>query len=163
MSEPADLLPIREAARLVGRSVATVRRWVADGELAAHYGPGTHPSNRPVLVSRGELAALAGATKSPHPGRPPTADPAELVAVRAALEQARVELAAGRETAEALRLVIRATEDRARDLAVSLEAERARGVGLAAELAALRERAGLPWWHRLIGLSGPSKLPGGDQ
>ena len=163
MSEPADLLPLRDAARQVGRSLATVRRWVAEGELEAHHGPGTHASNRPVRVSRSALAALAVTSKSAQPGRPPTAHLAELEACRVALEASRVELAAIRETADALRLVIRATEDRARDLAVSLDAERARVAGLAAENAVLRERAGLAWWQRLIGVSSRPKLPSDDQ
>lgn len=154
---PSDLLPIRDAARMVGRSLATVRRWVSDGELEAHYGPGTHPSNRPVLVSRSALAALAFTGKSPDPARPRS-----LEIARVERAGAHTELAAVRETAEALRLVIRVTEERARDLAVALEAERARNAGLTAELAVLRERAGLPWWQRLIGVSSTPKLPSGD-
>ena len=163
MSEPDDLLPLRDAARQVGRSLATVRRLVADGELEPHYGPGTHASNRPVLVSRSALAALAVSSKSAQPGRPPTAHLAELETCRVALEAARVELAAIRETAEALRLVIRVTEDRARDLAKAWDAERARSAGLAAELAALRDRSGLSLWQRLIGVSSRPKLPSDGQ
>jgi len=163
MSEPTDLLPIRDAALMVGRSLATLRRWVADGELEAHYGEGTHASNRPVLVSRSALAALAVTSKATKPGRPPTAHLAELEACRLALAQARAETAMVRETSEALRQVIRLSEDRSRDLAVALEAERARVAGLGAELAALRDRSGLSLWQRLIGVANRPKLPSGDQ
>lgn len=162
MSEPTDLLPLRDAARQVGRSLATLRRWVADGELEPHYGPGTHANNRLVLVSRSALAALAVTSKSSKPGRPPPTHLAELEACRVALAQARAETATVRETVEALRLAIRLSEDRTRDLAVSLDAERARVAGLTAELAALRDRSGLSLWQRLIGVANRSKLPSDD-
>ena len=80
-----------------------------------------------------------------------------------ALEASRVELAAIRETAEALRLAIRLSEERARDLAAALDAERGRVAGLTAENAVLRERAGLAWWQRLIGVSSRPKLPSDGQ
>ena len=35
-SDEADLLPIGEAARMLGVSVGTVRRWERQGKLAAH-------------------------------------------------------------------------------------------------------------------------------
>lgn len=170
-STPGDLVPIRDAARMVGRGLSTVRAWCASGELTPYHGPGTHPSNRPVLVSRAELAILAATTKSPTPGRaPPPAvavDPPELVTARAELAATRAELAlvrvelAGRgDLVDALRLALRATEDRARDLAAALEAERARTAGLTAEVDALRGGAGLPWWRRLLGVSSTPRLPG---
>lgn len=166
---PADLVPIRDAARMVGRGLSTLRAWCASGELTAYHGPGTHPSNRPVLVSRAELSILAATTKSPTPGRappatvatmPPAVEAAELATARADLALARVELAGRADVVDALRLVIRATEDRARDLATALEAERARTVGLTAELDALRGDAGLPWWRRLLGVSSTPRLSG---
>ena len=175
---PGDLVPIRDAARLVGRGLSTVRAWCASGELTAYHGAGTHPGNRPVLVSRAELLILAATSKSPTPGRapPPVAtmapavEAAELATVRAELATARAErdlvraeLAARADVVDALRLVIRATEDRARDLATALEAERARTVGLSAELNALRGDAGLPWWRRLLGVSSTPRLPGNGE
>jgi len=121
---PADLVPIRDAARMVGRGLSTVRAWCASGELTAYHGPGTHPGNRPVLVSRAELAILAATSKSPTPGRapppvatmPPAAavELAELATARADLALARVELAGRADVVDALRLALRATEDRAR-------------------------------------------------
>lgn len=161
------MVPIRDAARLVGRGLSTVRAWCASGELTAYHGPGTHPSNRPLLVSRAELAILAATTKSTNPGRPPpvaakpaaAVDAAELVNARAERDLARAELAARADVVDALRLVIRATEDRARDLSTALEAERARVAGLTAENEALRGDAGLPWYRRLLGVSSTRRLP----
>jgi len=168
---PGDLVPIRDAARMVGRGLSTLRAWCASGELTAYHGPGTHPGNRPVLVSRAELAILAATSKSPTPGRapppvatmPPAVEAAELATVRADLALARVELAGRADVVEALRLVIRATEDRARDLSTALAAERARVAGLTAELDALRGDAGLPWWRRLLGVSSTPRLPGNEE
>jgi hypothetical protein len=146
---------------MVDRSLATVRRWVAGGEIEAHYGPGTHSSNRPVLVSRAALQLLAGTSKSAAPGRaPPVApvspvavDPAELLTARAERDLARVELLGVHDLVDALRLVIRGKDERLADLAGDVEAERARVAGLAAELEAVRGAAGLPWWRRLLGVS----------
>jgi hypothetical protein len=153
---------------MVGRGLSTLRAWCASGELTAYHGPGTHPGNRPVLVSRAELAILAATSKSPTPGRappstvatPPAVEAAELATARAERDLARAELAARADVVDALRLVIRATEDRARDLATALEAERARVAGLAAELEAVRGAAGLPWWRRLLGVSSTPRLSG---
>ena len=156
---PADLLPVREAARLVGRGYSTVRGWIAAGQLAAYRGEGTHPANAPALVSRAELLALCATSKStapPRPGSaapPPAATGGELVELRAELAVSRAELAGARALVEAQRGTVAALEARARDLAAALEVERARAAGLGAELAAVRGAAGLPWWRRLLGVS----------
>lgn len=175
MSEPDDLIPIRDAARMVNRGLSTVRAWCASGELTAYHGPGTHPGNRPVLVSRAELTILAVTSKSARPGRapppstvatPPAVD-ADLAIVRSERDLARserdlarAELAGRADVVDALRLAIRLSEDRARDLSTALEAERARVAGLTAELAALRGGADLPWWRRLLGVSTTPRLSG---
>lgn len=165
---PDDLVPVREAARLVDRSTATIRAWVRAGELRVYRGEGTHEANRPALVSRAELLNVAGVTKAPHPPRPPrreepvspspaasTPSPspgpssspspsvAELDALRA--------LAASREeTAAAVRSTVAALEARCVDLSAALDRERARADGLEAEISALRATQGLPWWRRLL-------------
>lgn len=168
---PSDLVPIRDATRMVGRGLSTLRGWCASGELTAHYGSGSHPNNRPVLVSRAELQILAATTKSPNPGRPapvsatvPVAvDRAELVAAWAERDLARAELAGSRDLVDALKLAQRATEDRARDLATALDVERARVTGLTAENEALRGDAGVPWWRRLLGVSSTPRLSGAGE
>lgn len=164
---PADLLPVREAARVVGRGYSTVRGWIASGELEAYRGEGTHPANAPVLVSRGAVLALCARSKSTNPGRPPTDAPAvapsaavELAELRAAVAVARAERDGLAAVVEAQRGTVAALEARGRDLAEALEAERANVAGMRAELAALRGAAGLPWWRRLLGASTPPELAG---
>lgn len=173
-TRPDDLVPVRDAARLVDRGYSTVRAWIADGALTAWKGEGTHPGNAPTLVSRAELFAVAGASKSTRPGRHPPA-PAEapptvaveLAELRAAVAELRAELDRARGAAD----VARAERDGARetlaevrarvtDLSAALEAERARARGAEAERDALRSSAGLPWWRRLLGA--PPTLPPGD-
>jgi hypothetical protein len=169
---PPDLLPVRDAARLVDRSLSTVRAWIRSRQLRSWRGEGTHPDNAPALVSRAELVALVvGATGEPkaaHPGRPPAPAPppaeavtalrVELAAVRAELDGARALLGAHGETTAALREALAEARGRAADLVAALEAERARAVAAEAERDALRERDGLPWWRRLLGA--PARLPG---
>lgn len=186
---PDDLVPVREAARVVGRGYSTVRAWIAGGELVGWKGEGTHPDNAPTLVSKGEILALAARSKSTHPGRPATSStsaagelatvdlPAPVVAeLRAALalaererEAARVEVAIVRaelagKVAELTSTRETLAEVRARvvDLSATVEAERARARGAEADRDALRAAAGLPWWRRLLGTS--PALPGpGDE
>lgn len=173
---PPDLVSVREAARLVDRSPATIRAWVRAGDLRVWRGEGTHEANRPALVSRAELLHLAGVTKAPNPPRPggaarpePPADGGELDALRAQLDALRVQLDAARavadargETADALRSTVGALEARARDLAADLERERARADAAERERDALRAAQGLPWWRRLLAPALPGPGGGGE-
>jgi Helix-turn-helix domain len=54
MAEPDEMLDVRRAAALARRHPETIRRWVWTGRLAAR-----RQGNR-LLVSRGDVAALAG-------------------------------------------------------------------------------------------------------
>ena len=73
---PDDLVQLREAARLVDRSPASLRRWIRDGVVPSYRGEGTAPENAPVLVSVAELrAAVVTAGKLAEPGSPPTVAP----------------------------------------------------------------------------------------
>jgi hypothetical protein len=162
---PADLLPLREAARLVDRGPSTLRAWIRAGDLPAYRGAGTAPENAPVLVSRAELLHAAGTTgKAPRPGRPaPPAYPASPPGAGEALVL-RAELAGARAVVEAQRATVAALEARARDLAAALDAERATVAGLRAELDALRGAGRLPWWRRLLGAPRPAaELPGAGE
>jgi excisionase family DNA binding protein len=165
-STPLDLLPVRDAARLVGRGYSTVRAWIAAGQLEAHRGEGTHRGSPPVLVSRAELLLLCATSKSTDPGRRPPAEPpavapgaaVELAELRAAVAVARAERDGLAAVVEAQRGTVAALDARARDLAAALEVERATVGGLRAELEALRQAAGLPWWRRLLGAPKPPEL-----
>jgi excisionase family DNA binding protein len=57
----ADLVTVREAARLVGRSQETVRRWVWGGELTSQRRGRQH------LISRSDLEAVAAGRGRPLP------------------------------------------------------------------------------------------------
>jgi hypothetical protein len=156
---PADLLPLREAARLVDRGPSTLRAWIRAGELPAYRGEGTAPENAPVLVSRAELLHAAGTTgKAPRPGRP--AAPAYAPPPVGEAAVLRAELEGARQLADALRGTVAALEARARDLSAALDAERERARAAEAERDALRGGAGLPWWRRLLGASTPPAGPG---
>ena len=60
-----DLLKLKDAAQLVGKSTATIRRYIRDGRLDRHEGvqdgSGGSP---PVLVSQSQLLSLIGSTLS---------------------------------------------------------------------------------------------------
>lgn len=55
------MVTVREAARLVGRSPETVRRWVWGGELSSERRGRQH------LISRAELEAVAAGRGRPLP------------------------------------------------------------------------------------------------
>lgn len=156
-STPADLLSVREAARVVGRGYSTVRGWIAGGELEAYRGEGTHPANAPVLVSRGAVLALCARTKSTNPGRPVTDAPAVAPGAAVELAELRAAVAVARAERDGLAAVVEAQRGTVAALTGALEAERATVAGMRAELAALRGAAGLPWWRRLLGA--PAEVP----
>jgi len=166
-TRPDDLVPIRDAARMVDRGYSTLRGWVRAGELTGYYADPERPSNSPLLVSKQELLTLmAAANKASNPPRPPRAE-AEAAArddLRLELARAHAEVATARAeregavaVADALRGTISALQERCRDLAERAEAEHARAVAAEAELQALRTDRRLPWWRRLLG--GPPALP----
>ena len=69
---PSDLLPLRDASRMVDRSLSTIRAWVRDGTLRGYREDPAHPSTSRVMVSREELARLVvEAGKASAPGRRP--------------------------------------------------------------------------------------------
>lgn len=157
---PADLLPVREAARLVGRGYSTVRGWIAGGELEAYRGEGTHPANAPVMVSRAAVLALCARTKSTNPGRPVAEAPTVAPGAAVELAELRAAVAVARAERDGLAAVVEAQRGTVAALTGALEAERATVAGMRAELAALRGVAGLPWWRRLLGASTPPELAG---
>lgn len=150
---PADLAPLREAARQVDRSVSTLREWIRDGELTAWKPEGNPLPNAPTLVSLSELRARMVISGRPiHPGRPhPAPDPSpegERPAPPATLQRPEDPPAPDRAEVERLEGLLRA---QAREHAARLELAEARAAlrvsevereALRAEAALLRGQAG---------------------
>ncbi|MGC1183705.1 MAG: helix-turn-helix domain-containing protein [Candidatus Dormiibacterota bacterium] len=61
MKAEAEVVTVKEAARLVGRSQETVRRWVWGGELTSRRRGRQH------LISRSVLEAVAAGRRRPSP------------------------------------------------------------------------------------------------
>ena len=119
---PLDLLPVREAAALVDRSVSTVKGWLRSGKLSKWREDPSSKASR-AMVSRAELMAYAAGELVPSPPRPgsgespggssaavspmPTAMPAEdageVVRLRVELAQSTGELVGLRALVVALR------------------------------------------------------------
>lgn len=183
---PADLLPVREAARLVDRGVSTLRAWVRSGELQGWHADPDHPENTPLLLSRAEVLAMVvttGRVSAPGRRRPadtssmpsPSADAPEPTLDYARLRLTMTELRAdvrvvlaerdgARAALEATVREVAAVAGRCSTLEVLADAERRRANDLADRLAAaeaerdaLREWYGLPWYRRL--LAPPSTSP----
>lgn len=145
---PADLLPVRDAARLVDRGLSTVRGWVRTGALVGYRAPDEHPDNARLLVSREAVLRLVVLEGKPaHPGRrtpgaeleaaPRVAEPvaeleaAEVARLRALVAELRADVRAALAERDAARAGLEAAnrtaavlEARCADLAAHLHAER---------------------------------------
>lgn len=126
-----DPIPLRDAAALTGKSLATLRRWRREGRLKRHDRDATGR----VCLSRAEVLMVCGAQASDHPAAPvrrtkpsggTTTENAHLLERLAGLERLA---ARERETADFLReRLVEATErakraeDQADRLAERLEA-----------------------------------------
>jgi len=190
MERPSDLVALKEAAVVVGRSVSTLRGWIRAGELAGFREQPEDPNSR-VLVSRQALLVLAAQGKPIHPGGPrPDANPApagtgenvellpppaERVETRRS-EERRIEerlllaaLSAERDglraVIEAQKLTISTLEARCRDLENNSHSERLRAQEHQDRLVAAEAELGvLRGWQRLPWyrrlLASPEGLPG---
>lgn len=69
-ARPDDLVPMKEAAALVDRSVSSVRAWLRSGKLTKHREIPGHKGSR-AMVSRAELMRYAAVQLEPTPARPP--------------------------------------------------------------------------------------------
>ena len=155
---PVDLVSLKEAAQRVDRAPSTLRDWIRSGELKAYHGEGTHPKNRPTLVSVAELLSLVVVTgKVATPGRRPPVTDEDLEDLRTKLAHAEAEIRSlqstvesERRTAEVATHALKIMEQFSGDLRMSLERERARADGAEAELRALRAVGSLPWWRKLL-------------
>jgi hypothetical protein len=121
-ARPADLVPMKEAAALVDRSVSSVRAWLRSGKLAKHREDPANAGSR-AMVSRAELLAYAASMLDPTPARPPAGPrPAPLASEAPTPDDARdlrVDLARARAELDGARAVLEATRAHVR----SLEAE----------------------------------------
>lgn len=186
-ARPADLLPLRDAARLVDRGLSTLRGWVRAGDLTGWREDPAHPENSPLLVSRAAVLLLVvTAGKAAVPGRRSRAElpesaldtgasaaPAEraeraVIGLRGDLRAALAERDGARATLEATVREVAAVAAQCSTLEALVEAERRRALDLAdrltvaeAERDALRDLAGLPWWRRLLATPAPPRLMGG--
>ncbi|GEM_PF-1862914 len=169
---PDDLIPVREAATLVDRSLTTVRSWVRRGDLPGHREVQGNPASR-LMVSRTELLAWAGTTKLPNPPRKSAESTVEATTTHLA-ESLQVELAGVSAVNDALRSTINVLETRCEELDDRRKAEVVRADQRAvewkdradelnaelraarAELEVLRQTQSLPWWKRLIGGPAPA-------
>ena len=74
---PSDLLTLKQAGQLVGRSASTVRRWRIEHGLH-DWRDATHPHSAPSLVSAADVRAIAAKLDAVSPGvaYTPYAEPA---------------------------------------------------------------------------------------
>ena len=162
-----DLITVKEAATLVDRTVATVKKWVKSGGLEGHRTiPGNNKSA--LMVSRGELmtyVVVAGKKATTSRTRSERSGPSKAV-LQAELTGQKTLNAMLKSQMDLLDSKIALIEEGKR-----VERERAdewkdRAKALEAELRALRMHAGLPWWRRLLTTSaapatGPVAIPVG--
>lgn len=160
---PDDLIPAREAATLVDRSLSTIRSWVREGRLPGYRGASDHPETAPLLVSRAELLHYAGAAalamspgrpaRLPPPGAPPPASPAPPPGAPPEIMAALLE--AHRGQVAALEARIATTEARLDEW----RARATRAEAVLEELTAARRAeltpAARPWWARLLQVNRP--------
>lgn len=141
-----DLVRLEEAARAVGRSVATVRRWVRDGALEVSQGPPPRGGGRAgawvSLRAVQAYAVVSGLPAEPQGGQPsrPTSPP---------VEDLRLEVATLRGENVGLRAEVRALREALEDT----RAERDRWCEQAqrASAAAFALQPAVPFWRRLLG------------
>ena len=145
-----DLITVKEAATLVDRTVATVKKWVKSGGLTGHRRvPGNNRSA--LLVSRSDLMTyVVTAGKKADTGKVRSDRGPSKAGLQAELEGQKTLNNALRAQLELLDSKISLIEEGKR-----VERERAdewkdRAKALEAELRALRMHAGLPWWRRLL-------------
>ena len=179
-----ELLTVKAAGKLVGKSASTVRRWVRGGKLDRHEGVQVSGGGSPpVMVAKHQLLALAGITAgvqvsgqvsgehvqaSTRAGVQVSNSAVKLAELNGELSTVRVQLEAATARLEAMTARLERQEeshsDQLRDLRQTLHDTRQdlsdwrdRHDHRAAELRALRIETGRSWWRRLLpGPSAPS-------
>jgi hypothetical protein len=153
----ADLIPIKEAATMVDRTVPTLKKWIKKGELDGEQEDEDNPRSR-MLVSRKALMLLmATAGKSTNPPRPKATaktGPAKAV-VQAELAGSQALVEALQTQLDLVGAQISAIEEAKRSEQRRADDWKDRAEGLQAELKASRMLAGLPWWKKLLTTTAP--------
>ncbi len=153
----SDLIPIKEAAAMVDRTVPTLKKWIKHDDLAGVRENPDNPRSR-LMISRRELMAhMATAGKSANPPRPKSSaksGPSKGV-LKAELEGQKALVAALQTQLELVTGQISAIEEAKRSEQRRADDWKDRAAGLEAELKAVRLSAGTPWWKKLLTTSKP--------
>lgn len=140
-TRPDDLVPMKDAAALVDRSVSSVRVWLRSGTLTKHREiPGNAGSR--AMVSRAELLAFAATKLEPVPARPPggprpapaasdAPTPDDAADLRVEVARLRAELDGSRAVLEATRAHVATLEASAATVGELVASARAEGRDLA--------------------------------
>ena len=148
----SDLIPIKEAATLVDRTVPTLKKWIKREEISGVRENPDNPRSR-LLVSRRELMTyMATAGKAANPPRPKASSsngPSKAV-LKAELDGQKALVAALQMQLELIQTQISVIEEAKRCEQRRADDWKDRAVGLEAELKAARMQAGLPWWKKLL-------------
>ncbi len=153
----SDLIPIKEAATLVDRTVPTLKKWIKKDEITGVRENPDNPRSR-LMVSRRELMTyMATAGKAANPPRPKassSAGPSKGV-LKAELEGQKALVAALQTQLEMVTAQISAIEEAKRSEQRRADDWKDRAVSLEAELKAMKLSAGTPWWKKLLTTTKP--------
>jgi hypothetical protein len=151
-----DVITVKEAATLVDRTVATVKKWIKTGGLEGHR---RDPENNrsALLVSRADLmtyVVTAGKKADTGRVRSSSSGPSKAV-LQAELEGQKTLTHALRAQLDLIDAQMRLIEEGKRTQRERADEWKDRAKALEAELHALRMHAGLPWWRRLLTTTAP--------
>jgi hypothetical protein len=154
----SDLIPIKEAATLVDRTVPTLKKWVKNSEINGIRENPDNPRSR-LMVSRKELMvhmAIAGkAANPPRPRASSSSGPSKAVLMAELAGQTALLLALQTQV-ELFQGQISAIEEAKRSEQRRADDWKDRATGLEAELKAMKMSAGTPWWKKLLTTSLPA-------
>ena len=153
----SDLIPIREAATLVDRTVPTLKKWVKKGELGGEREEENNPRSRMMISRKALMLLMATAGKSTNPPRPRAASSTgtSKAVMQAELTGSQALVAALEGQLALIGAQISAVEEAKRSEQRRADDWKERAEGLQAELKASRMQAGLPWWRKLLTTTAP--------
>ncbi len=151
-----DLITVKEAATLVDRTAATIKKWIKSGGLA---GTRQDPDNQrsALMVSRSDLMTyVVTAGKKANTGHRRSDKGPTKAVLQAELEGQRVLNTALRAQLELIESKMHLIEEGKRTERERADEWKDRAKAMEAEVRALRMHAGLPWWRRLLTTSLPA-------